>query len=173
MSELIVISWYLYFKCFVISSNVTRGITIIARARILCWWSCQANGQEESSCQSKLLNTILILLLYVNKHYWQKTLANPTKAGNEYGGCNKIICILWLFRYIPRESLLWILTNPLISMMYVKWLFYCLYKFDLNSFIFFQLVCHFHHFLCLEFSLFDLGDSKLAGCFEKWQLYIT
>ena len=37
----------LYFALFY-SANVERGAAVAARARVVCWWGGQTNGQEES-----------------------------------------------------------------------------------------------------------------------------
>ena len=37
----------IYFALFY-SANVERGTAVAARARVVCWWGGQTNGQEES-----------------------------------------------------------------------------------------------------------------------------
>ena len=37
----------IYFALFY-SANVERGAAVAARARVVCWWGGQTNGQEES-----------------------------------------------------------------------------------------------------------------------------
>lgn len=37
----------IYFALF-FSANVERGAAVAARARVVCWWGGQTNGQEES-----------------------------------------------------------------------------------------------------------------------------